>query len=77
MLHCLYGLSGGGVGFMMFGGLFSIILLGVLVYYIFNNQSNTSQRSHNGKSARDILDEEYARGNLSDEEYDKRKQKLS
>lgn len=58
-------------GYHMMGG-FSwifLILLVIVLVYLFNNKSSK-------KSARDILDERYAKGEIDLEEYNERKKNL-
>ncbi|SFC44911.1 putative membrane protein [Alkalibacterium subtropicum] len=82
MMHSMYGLFGGGFS-MMLGGLFWIVLIIVFLYLLFrkvsedntrhNTHHNTISRNH---SALDILDEEYAKGNISEDEYMRKKNHL-
>ncbi|WP_423189297.1 SHOCT domain-containing protein [Alkalibacterium sp. f15] len=76
MYHNMYGLFGGGFSSMMFGGLFLIILIIIILYLLFRQDSQGSGYHTNKKSALDILDEEYAKGNISEEEYMKKKNNL-
>ncbi len=59
-------------GFGMFGGMFIfwiliIVLAVLLVKGIFN--ANDSRSSENPKTAKQILDERYARGEINQEQY--------
>jgi putative membrane protein len=61
-----YGMSGFGMGF---GWLIPILFIVVLFYFI-----NGSKKE--GISARDILDKRYAKGEIDEEEYKKKKDEL-
>jgi len=66
----------GGMGFMG-GGMFFygiITLLVILAAFYFINRNHTNR--HQPK-ALEILDQEYAKGNVSDEDYKKRKENLN
>jgi len=79
MYHNMYGLFEGGYGYMMFGGLFLIILIIIILYLLFRQGSQGSQGNNyqmKNNSALDILDEEYAKGNITEEEYTRRKKNL-
>jgi len=58
----------GGFGMMGFGWIFFILII-ALVIYLFSNKSDK-------KSAKDILDERYAKGEIDLEEYNERKENL-
>jgi len=70
-----------GGGGMLFGPLWMIVWLVVLVAFIvalvrwLGGTGGGADRS--GRSARDILDDRYARGEIDREEYMKRKQDIS
>lgn len=65
------GFGGGfmGSGFWFYGII--ILLVALVVLYLLNNN-----RSHSKTSAMEILDQEYAKGNVSDDDYRKRKENL-
>ncbi|GEK89162.1 SHOCT domain-containing protein [Alkalibacterium putridalgicola] len=78
MMHSMYGLFGGGFN-MMFGGLFWLVLIIIFLYLLFRKVSEDNSHHHTRsrkQSALDILDEEYAKGNLSEEEYMRKKNNL-
>lgn len=77
MMHSMYGLFGGGFS-MMFGGLFWIVLIIIFVYLLFRkvSEDNGYPNHSRKKSAIDILDEEYAKGNISEEDYMRKKNNL-
>jgi len=58
----------GGFGMMGFGWIFFILII-ALVIYLFSNKNDK-------KSAKDILDERYAKGEIDLEEYQERKKNL-
>ncbi|MFT9496061.1 SHOCT domain-containing protein [Anaerosolibacter sp.] len=64
---------------MMGGGFFILLIIGLIVYIIVerSNQGNVYKRTYHGKNnALEILQERYARGEISDEEYEKKKSVL-
>lgn len=68
------GLSGMGFmggGFLLYGILFLVLILAAV--YLF---SNANRNHHNQPEAIRILDSEYAKGNISDADYKKRKENL-
>ena len=78
MMHSMYGLFGGGFSSMMFGGLFWTLLIIVFLYLLFRKVSEDNiYHNHSQKnSALDILDEEYAKGNISEDDYMRKKENL-
>ncbi|WP_421715868.1 SHOCT domain-containing protein [Arcobacter arenosus] len=58
----------GGFGMMGFGWIFFILIIALVIYLL----SNKSDK----KSAKDILDERYAKGEIDLEEYQERKKNL-
>ena len=68
-----------GMGSMMWMGLLWILLLiGIvyLIYKLFSNQNNRFNDKGRQETPLDILQKEFARGNISEEEYLKRKKHL-
>ncbi len=64
---------------MMGGGLFGIVIIGVVIYLLLNNNGSFRHDRNIDSStnnALDILNERYAKGELSEEEYLKKKQIL-
>lgn len=68
--------GGGDGGWMIFGwlwmiliGLVPILVLFALVKYLFNSQKSSEPTKETRRTARDILDEAYARGELTRDEY--------
>lgn len=57
---------------MGFGWIVSLILVGVVIYLY--NQKESSAKSE--KSAQDILDERYAKGEIDQEEYNEKSENL-
>lgn len=70
-MHGGYGIFG--------GGLFSLIIIGIIIYFIikmFDKNGNNSNTSNKKASAMDLLNERYAKGEIDEEEYDRRKKVL-
>lgn len=66
----------GGMGFgMSWWWLIGLIIIGVLIWGIFRShgQNNIFNKPENQKSALDILNERYARGEIDKEEYETKK----
>ncbi len=61
------GFMGGG---MFFYGIIILLIILVAVYFMSNGHTNAKN------NAQDILDQEYAKGNISDADYLKRKNNL-
>ncbi|MFP4186388.1 MAG: SHOCT domain-containing protein [Thermoplasmata archaeon] len=53
-----------------------ILVIGVLIALLLNGSSNGSNRSSTNKSAEQILDERYARGEITEEEYREKKKEM-
>ena len=78
-----YGMNGYGMGGFGFGGIFMIlvwvlIIAGIvmLAKWLFTAYG-TGSRNGDGSNALDILKERYARGEIDEQEYQKRKRDLS
>lgn len=55
---------------MGFGMIFWVLIIGVIIYFLINNQNNARTVYHNAKiTPLQILDEKYAKGEISEEEY--------
>lgn len=82
MMHNWNLLNRGGMGTMMWMGLFWIILLIVVVYLavkLFSDKTNHSDKMDNKAekdSPLDILQKEFAKGNITEEEYLKKRKYL-
>ncbi len=75
----MYGFGGHGWGFGMgWGWIIGLIIIVAIIWFISKsaNQSNTSGRSVS-KSALDILNERYARGEIDKNEFEKMKKDIS
>ena len=57
---------------MGFGWIFFIVLIGIAIYFF--NQKNTNKKSE--KSALDILNERYAKGEIEEKEYKEKSENL-
>lgn len=70
-----HGFLGGGFGFMnggmWFSGLIFLIIVVAIVYLLSRNNNNHKS------TALELLDQEYAKGNVSDDDYRKRKENLT
>lgn len=66
----------GGMGGMMFMGL---IFIAVILYFVFsyNNRSYVERRNVHDDSALKVLNERYALGEISEEEYHKMRKHIS
>lgn len=68
-----------GLGHMFGGGLLGIIFFGLIIYAIFTliNGTRFNENRYNRRNdALEILNEKYARGEISDEEYVRKKAML-
>lgn len=64
---------------MMFGWLWMVALWGLIVWaavYIARRLSGSPETPRSRSNALDILEERYARGELTDEEFDKRRRRI-
>lgn len=71
-----YGMMGYGWSWIMMVGVFVIVVLGIIALFRYLQNSSNSSSQTLGNSALDILNERYARGELSDEEYLKKKAEI-
>lgn len=72
-------MMGFGFGHMFGGGLLGIIFFGLVIYAIFTLINGTRFNENHGNRRNDaleILNEKYARGEMSDEEYVRKKAML-
>ncbi|MDX1809697.1 MAG: SHOCT domain-containing protein [Sulfurospirillaceae bacterium] len=53
-----------------------LILIGVVVYYMFNKKNNQDENDKHAPSARDILDQRFANGEIDKKEYEEKKEIL-
>lgn len=71
-----YGMMGGGwFGYM----LIPLIIIGVIIYAVFklsNNNKNGRYASQQHDSSLDILNERFAKGDITEEEYNRKKDML-
>lgn len=79
-----YGMDGYGMGGFGFGGIFMIlwwvlIIVGIvaLVKWMASSTPGTESQGGSGRKALDILKERYARGEIDEQEYQKKKQDLT
>ncbi|OHD69649.1 MAG: hypothetical protein A2W19_01055 [Spirochaetes bacterium RBG_16_49_21] len=71
MMDYGYGYGFGG----MFMGILFLIIIGVAIYFVFQNIKSRSG-GFGGESALDILKKRYAKGEITKEEFDKMKDDL-
>lgn len=76
MMECLNSLTRGGMGSMMFMGIFWIILVIIVVYLFIKLVSDKGNRTVEKETPLEVLQKEFAKGNLTEEEYLKRKKHL-
>lgn len=76
----MYGIGyGGGYGGVMMFGLFLLLVLVIIaVYFIIHHFTKSNSRNGSGSTdnALDILHERYARGEIDEEEYNRKKAEL-
>lgn len=77
-----YGMTGGFGGGFGFGGIFMIlwwvlIIIGIVVLVKWMSKSQGTGGSDSGNKALDILKERYARGEIDEQEFQKRKLDLA
>lgn len=77
-MHHMNGVFGSGMGTMMSGGFFWIVLAIVFLYLLVKKSARNTGHNRQAveKSAIDILNEEYAKGNISEREYARKKNNL-
>lgn len=69
----------GGFGMMGGGGFLGIIIIALIAYFAFkyfNNNGGHNSNFTRRDSALDILNERYAKGEISEEEYNRKKKML-
>ena len=68
-----YGMMGYGGGWIMMIGVLVIVVLAIFALFRYLQHSSSASRNNAISSPLDILNERYARGGISDEEYKKKK----
>ncbi|MCC5890805.1 MAG: SHOCT domain-containing protein [Alkalibacterium sp.] len=63
--------------YVILGIVIFLILLGLLLFVVLKKILKNRTYPKHSDSSRDSLEEEYARGDISEEEYERKKQKLS
>lgn len=76
MTNCWNLLNQGGMGWMMWMGLFWIILIIVVVVLVFRLLTNHTDTRERKETPLEILQKEFAKGNITEEEYLTRKKYL-
>jgi putative membrane protein len=74
--RCLQYFGGFGMGGMMFMGIFWIALIVLVVYLVSRLMNDRSGKASTEESALDILKKELAKGNITEEEFDRKKKLL-
>jgi putative membrane protein len=72
MMHGGYGMFGG-------GGILGIILIAIIAFFAikyFNENNNNSNTFSQKNNALDVLNERYAKGEIDEEEYNRKKKIL-
>lgn len=76
MWNCANLFTQGGMGWMMLMGLFWIVLIIVIVYLVIKLLSDRTDNRSEKETPLELLQKEFARGNITEEEYMKRKKHL-
>lgn len=71
-----YGMMSNGWGWIMMIFILIIVVLGVLVLFRYLQHSGSATQNNSSSKAIDLLNERYARGELSDEEYKRKKSEI-
>lgn len=74
--RCLQYFGGFGMGGMMFMGIFWIALIILVIYLATRLLNDRSGKVSTDESALDILKKELAKGNITEEEFDRKKKLL-
>lgn len=74
--RCLQYFGGFGMGGMMFMGIFWIALIILVIYLATRLLNDRSSKVSTDESALDILKKELAKGNITEEEFDRKKKLL-
>lgn len=76
MWNCANLFTQGGMDWMMLMGLFWIVLIIVIVYLVIKLLSDRTDNRSERETPLELLQKEFARGNITEEEYMKRKKHL-
>ncbi|WP_035054088.1 SHOCT domain-containing protein [Carnobacterium pleistocenium] len=76
MFECFSFFNRGGMGAMMYMGFFWLLLLIVVIFLGGKLVLNQQNKGENRETPLEILQKEYAKGNISEEEYLERKKHL-
>lgn len=72
-----YGMMGYGWGLLMMIGIFILVVLGIIALIRYLRQAaRTDDRQAASKTAIDILNEIYAKGEISEDEYQRKKSEI-
>lgn len=76
MMDGFYGGWGSGFGWVFMILFWALIILGIVAMVKWLMGTSSGSRSGSSKSARELLDERYARGEIDREEYEQKKRDL-
>jgi Predicted membrane protein len=71
-----YGMMGFGWGFIMMAGILIVFILGILALIRFIQRTGPNSSGNMRNTALEILNERYARGEITDEEYKQKKAEI-
>lgn len=72
-------MDGTGGGFMWFVWIFGVIIIGLIIWaviFVVNKSQNNSQSLPSGETPLEILRRRYAKGEITDEEFNEKKKNL-
>lgn len=76
MMDAAYGFHGWGLGWIFMILLWSVLILGVVALIRWLSRSSSTSPA-TGRTALDILEERYARGDIEKEEFEQKKRDLT
>lgn len=76
MYECLNYLNRGGMGNMMFMGGFWILFLFIAMFFVWKAISGKEKERYSRETPIEVLQKEYAKGNISEKEYLEKKKNM-